>query len=221
MVVTGAAIGFFIGLVETLMKQAWIRVVQGRNEGKEYVISKPRTTIGRDELSDIGLYGDRNISPLHAVIELQGGRHVLTDAGTPIGLVVNGQRMATHVLRDGDVIEVASMRLEFHEKATASRIAAPVDQTKPAVKIPSMDGICPFCGTKKDPKTGACACSVGSTPIAQPPMTPMPPSSPSPSQWQNPSTVAMQVSAPGGGPRLVAISGPHSGQVFPLGASTM
>lgn len=134
MTVTGASIGLFIGLVETLLKQAWIRVVQGRNEGKEYIVSKARTTIGRDELSDIGLFGDRNISPLHAAIEAGNGRHTIRDAGTSIGTVVNGQRVAEQVLRDGDVIEIGSMRLEFHEKATASKIARPVDVAKPGVR---------------------------------------------------------------------------------------
>ena len=44
-------------------------MVLGRNEGKEYLLAKPVTTIGRSELSDIGLYGDPSIAPTHAVIE--------------------------------------------------------------------------------------------------------------------------------------------------------
>ncbi|MCX6375662.1 MAG: FHA domain-containing protein [Armatimonadetes bacterium] len=203
MTVTGASIGFFIGLVEALLKQAWIRVVLGRNEGKEYVISKPRTTIGRDELSDIGLFGDRNISPLHATIEVQNGRHVLHDAGAQIGTSVSGQRMTSHILRDGDLIEIGSMKLEFHEKATASRVPRPVDVPKPPVQIPTTTGICPFCGTKKDPNTGACACSVGGQPGAQ-----------------QPPVSTMQTPMPSGaGPRLVGVSGPYAGQPFPLSPS--
>ena len=207
MTFTGAAIGLFIGLVENLMKQAWVRVSAGRNEGKEYIISKTRTTIGRDELSDVGLYGDRNIAPLHATIEAANNRHVLQDGGTPLGTSVNGQRVSTHVLRDGDRIQIASMLLEFHEKATASKFAPPVDvQKPPPVQVPGMPGICPFCGTKKDPNTGACACSVG----GQPAPGPMPPPMPSVS--------------PGTGPRLVGTSGPTAGQVFqlsPVGPTTV
>ena len=204
MVVTGASIGFFIGLVEALLKQAWIRVVQGRNEGKEYVISKPRTTIGRDELSDVGLFGDRDISPLHAVIEMHNGRHTIKDAGGSIGTAVNGQKVVEHSLRDGDRIQVGSMRLEFHEKATASKVPHQADVPKQAVQIPAMEGICPFCGTKKDPVTGSCACTVGAgspTPAA-------------PSPWPEPSSVLSP--APGSGPRLVGIRGPYVGQVFQL-----
>jgi len=206
MTITGASIGFFIGLVENLLKQAWIRVVQGRNEGREYIISKGRTTIGRDELSDVGLFGDRSISPLHAVIEAQSGRHVLRDAGSSLGTAVNGQRVPEHTLRDGDIIEISSMRLEFHEKATASKIQKPVDAApRPPVQIPSMEGICPFCGTKKDPSTGACACTVGGQPATAPaPVPGVPPAVPA---------------APVAGPRLVGLSGPYAGQSFSLSAS--
>lgn len=192
MIATGASIGLFIGLVEALLKQAWIRVVQGRNEGKEYIISKPRTTIGRDELSDVGLFGDRDVAPLHAVIEMHNGRHTIKDAGGSIGTAVNGQKVVEHILRDGDIIQIGSMRLEFHEKATASQVPHQVDVPNQAVQIPAMEGICPFCGTKKDPVTGACACAVGA-------------GSPGPT-------------APGvgSGPRLVGIRGPYAGQVFQL-----
>ncbi|MCL6630208.1 MAG: FHA domain-containing protein [Armatimonadetes bacterium] len=214
MPITGGAIGLFIGLVETLMKQAWIRVVKGRNEGREYVISKDRITIGRDELSDIGLFGDRNIAPLHAVIEKQDGRYVLIDGGSPIGTVVNGQRVTTDTLRDGDVIEIGSMRLEFHEKATASKFTMPVDSVeKPPVQIPTMPGICPFCGSKKDPVTGACACTLG----------PSQPSQPSEAQYSD-LTAAPLTESKAGIPRLTGISGSYAGQTFslnPFGPTTI
>ncbi len=217
--VTGAFVGFFVGLVENLMKQAWVRVVMGRNEGKEYIISKPRTTIGRDELSDIPLFGDRNIAPMHAVIDFQSGRRVLQDAGSPIGSSVNGQRVTAQALKDGDLIQIASMKIEFHEKATASRIPVPVDQPKPAVKIPDMAGICPYCGTKKD-ASGRCACSVGGPVPADQGFPQQPaPTVQSPSPMSQP-TMGMQASpVPSGVPRLTAISGPYAGQSFALLAS--
>ena len=205
MIATGASIGLFIGLVEALLKQAWVRVVQGRNEGREYIISKPRTTIGRDELSDVGLFGDRNVAPLHAVIEMHNGRHTLRDAGGPVGTSVNGQKVMEHTLRDGDIIQMGSMRLEFHDKATASRIPHQVDVPKQAVQIPAMQGICPFCGTKKDPITGACACTVGAGS----------PGTAAPTPWTEPSASGGSP-APGSGPRLVGIRGPYAGQVFQL-----
>lgn len=231
--VTGAAIGFFIGLVETLLKQAWVRVLRGRNEGREYVITKPRTVLGRNELSDIGLFGDPGIAPAHAVIEMQAGRHVLHDGGAPVGTFVNGQRVQSAQLRDGDIIQIASMQLEFREKATASRLAPPpVDVAPKEIKIPSMEGICPYCGTKKD-ASGNCACSVGAagspTGVASHTVPsqadvglgvqlPTPgPVAGSGVQLPTQQSVGQAPSAaPGVGPRLLGLSGPYAGRVFSL-----
>ena len=104
LVAVGALAGFFVGVVQNLFKQAWIRVVLGKNEGKEYLISKPITTIGRGELSDIGLYGDANIAPTHIAIEALAAqnRHRLRFVGeggkrgtTYKPPLVNGQPVAT------------------------------------------------------------------------------------------------------------------------------
>ncbi len=147
------------------------------------------------------------------MVETQAGRHILRDAGTSIGTAVNGQKATEHSLRDGDIIEIGSMRLEFHEKATASRVPRPVDVAKPPVEIPVMEGICPFCGSKKDPNTGACACTVAGQPTTAP--SPQPVSAPD----------AAAVSPPTGtGPRLVGTRGPYAGQTFslsPLGATSI
>jgi pSer/pThr/pTyr-binding forkhead associated (FHA) protein len=205
MPITGGAIGLFIGLVEIITKQAWIRVVKGRNEGREYIISKDRVTIGRDELSDVGLFGDRNIALLHAVIEKRNNRYVIIDTSSSIGTFVNGQRITETALCDGDIIEIGSMRLEFHEKATASKVAVPVDVPRPQAQIPTIPGVCPFCGGEKDPLTGSCACTVESA------MSP----SVSTQSADNLAGVALtqQVS---GAPRLVGVSGYYAGQSFQL-----
>lgn len=162
MTVTGAAIGLFIGLMQNILKQAWIRVVAGRNEGKEYIISKTRNTIGRDELADIPLFGDMNISQLHAVIDSDiPGKYLLRDAGSSSGIAVNNQKVLEQTLHDGDIIQIGKMSLEFHEKA-GMKVVRPVDTAaKSTSRLPMGDDICQFCGGKKDPKTGACACSIG------------------------------------------------------------
>jgi len=66
--ITGACIGLFISLVQQLFKEAWIRVVLGRNEGKEYLVEKVETQIGRSELADVPLFGDPTVAKIHAVL---------------------------------------------------------------------------------------------------------------------------------------------------------
>jgi len=211
MIVTGASIGFFIGLIQNLMMEAWVRVFQGKNEGREFIVSKIRTTLGRDELSDIGLFGDRAVAPLHAVIERNtSGRYVLKDFGTAIGTLVNGKEITKHVLRDGELIEIGTIEIEFFEKATASRLPR-MSATRGGAKIPAGAGICQFCGGRKDPKTGNCACSVSSTPSKP---SALPPADAPPTH-----ELTMVQSPASVGARLIGMSGSYGGHDFALSPS--
>ena len=98
------------------MKEAWLRVEAGFRAGRELILSKAETTIGRAEGCDIGLYGDTGVERLHARIVQQHGHYVLADAGTPSGTLVNGQRLVEPtLLRDGDAIQVGRSMLRFGE----------------------------------------------------------------------------------------------------------
>ncbi len=168
----GGLTGLFIGIVEELFKQAWVKVLAGRNEGKDFILSKPLNILGRDERSDVPLYGDPGVGTQHAAIRADGKRHVLIDANTPTGTVVNGQRVPPGgelLLRDGDMIQIGAHRILFREKATASKIARPaVDMPKsksasPAGAVPMPGHLCPFCGAPKD-ASGGCLCGVPGSP---------------------------------------------------------
>jgi pSer/pThr/pTyr-binding forkhead associated (FHA) protein len=220
----GASVGFFVSLVDEALKQAWVRVLVGRNEGKEHILDRAVNVLGRDELAEVPLFGDVSVARQHALIERVGSRHVLRDAGTPAGTLVNGQRVAEATLRDGDRIQVGSHTIVFYEKATASRLRRPVDVARPpAVSPPPVPGnVCPFCGTAKDPLTGACACTVAEAPAAVSGAG-GPPGADASVRWENPfappagATVAKPApEAAGGGTRLVVLSGPSAGQSFSL-----
>ncbi len=215
---TGALAGFFVGLVQNLFKQAWIRVVLGRNEGKEYLIAKPVTTIGRSELADIGLFGDPSVAPTHAAIEAlpAQNRHRLravmeankrgVEYAPPFvnGYPVVGEQW----LVDGDTIQVGKRTLLFLEKATRKG-AASVPHT--AVLQDSL---------RPATRTVGEELSVVSPPIRPPLTTPddivaQMGAAPTPSS----STDATVLTGPGFGglgSRLVAVQGPYTGQSFPL-----
>lgn len=213
MTVTGASIGLFIGLVQNIMKQAWVRVLKARNEGKDFIISKPIVTIGRDELADIPLFGDINISKLHATITMENGRYVINDAGSQIGVLVNGQRISQRqVLNDGDIIKIGSVNIEFHEKA-GKHVAAPrkdAVQDKPSHAV-SNESLCPFCGELKDPVTGRCACSTVNLKWEQ-----TAGSSSQPTQFDSGTAQVGAISPTAAGPRLVSISGVYANRSFLL-----
>jgi len=89
-VLLGGLIALFIGIVDLIARSAWVRLVLGRNEGKEWPVDSPQTFIGRNERANIPLFGDPNIAPMHACITKQGGAYVIADGGSPAGTYVNG-----------------------------------------------------------------------------------------------------------------------------------
>ena len=111
--IVGGGIGLLIGLVEMVSRQAWVRLVLGRNEGREWAIDAPQTFIGRDERAHIPLFGDLSVGPLHATIVKQADGYWLHDAGTPTGIGLNNQRIQAAPLTSGDVIQVGTHQLQF------------------------------------------------------------------------------------------------------------
>ncbi len=125
-VLLGATIALFIGLAERIMRSAWVRLSLGRNEGKEWVIDRPQVLIGRSESAQIPLFGDPNIAPAHAyILDKGGGAYILADAGTPMGVYLNGQRVSQAPLFHGAQIQVGSTVLEFLMRAGAAPTRGP------------------------------------------------------------------------------------------------
>ncbi len=115
-VVMGLLIGLGIGLLEQFAKQAWLKVIRGDFEGKEYLVFAGTTSIGNNGKNTIVLFKDKLVSPHHCDIVLEGSRYVLVDQGTTIGTVVNGVRTTRRVLQQGDAIAVGNSVLVFNTK---------------------------------------------------------------------------------------------------------
>ena len=115
--VIGTATGALIGLVENLLKDAWLRVVAGRLTGKQFVIYRNPTMIGSSPKSDIYLFKDATVEPQHAAISNDGHGHFIQDYGTPAGTLVNGRRVSNQRLRSGDTIQVGATQFQYSEKA--------------------------------------------------------------------------------------------------------
>ena len=121
-VALGLCIGLLIGLAQVILREAWIKVESGRRAGREMILSKEKTTIGRAEACDVGLFGDNAVERLHAQIVLAGNRYYVEDAKTAAGTYVNDQPVAGRVaLRSGDRIRVGSSVLCFRERQKRGR----------------------------------------------------------------------------------------------------
>src|ERR1700719_3060308 len=123
-IILGALIGFFIGLVGELLKRGWLMVVrsQSRNarEGREYPLLKGVTIIGRAEESDIGLFGDQSVLGSHAIIRREGKNFVISPTGGQI--FINRQPVAgRYALKSGDRLEVGGTLFLFRERSQAAQ----------------------------------------------------------------------------------------------------
>ena len=115
----GLAIGLFIGLVQELTKMAWVTVEAGRLRGRQYRFEGATAMIGRAEENTVGLFGDAGVQPRHAVIERKGNSYTLRNLAVAQGTTVNGNRVETVELHDGDRIGISNYEMIFHERAGA------------------------------------------------------------------------------------------------------
>lgn len=115
-VIMGVLIGVGVGLLEQFAKQAWLKVIRGEFEGKEYLVFAGTTSIGNNGSNTIVLFKDKLVAPHHCDINLEGGQYVLTDCGSALGTLVNGQKKNRHVLRQGDAIAIGNSVLVFNMK---------------------------------------------------------------------------------------------------------
>jgi hypothetical protein len=110
----GASLGLAIGLVERLLRQAWLKVIAGPLTGKEFVVDRRRMTIGSVPAADIFLARDPKVAPLAAEIVVERERHVIRDLGGGV-LTVNDALVHEHVLRRGDRIAIGRTAFRYDE----------------------------------------------------------------------------------------------------------
>lgn len=77
-----------------------------------YAISKPVTTIGRSESSDIRI-NDAVISRLHALLQLDDEGLTIEDHGSKNGVLVNQSRIEQAILKHGDIVSFGTHYLRY------------------------------------------------------------------------------------------------------------
>jgi hypothetical protein len=113
-VTLGLFIGLLVGLAQVVLKQAWIRVEAGFRPGRELILSRSVTRIGRGETCEIALFGDGGVEKLHAQIVRDGVGYVVEDAESAGGTFLNDKRVKRPTpLRSGDLIRVGKSVLRF------------------------------------------------------------------------------------------------------------
>lgn len=83
--------------------------------GQVYEVGKRAVLIGRSRECDLVL-PDQNVSRRHAELRLKGNSYVIVDLGSTNGVEVNGKRVRSLELKNGDVITMGTTRVRFERK---------------------------------------------------------------------------------------------------------
>jgi pSer/pThr/pTyr-binding forkhead associated (FHA) protein len=104
-------------------------IVKGGETIERRLLKKRRYAIGRGELNDLTL-NDLAASREHAVLEEKGGKFYIEDRTSKNGTLLNGQRIVTQALSDGDEVQIGEHRIVFVAKPepAAKKIKAPADE---------------------------------------------------------------------------------------------
>ncbi len=106
----------------TQRDRAYLIVLAGSDVGKMFKLDDGETVIGRSHRADIRL-DDDSISRLHVKMQLNGTSVSIEDLGSSNGTLVNGERITTTGLRDGDKIrlgETTILKFTFHDRLDES-----------------------------------------------------------------------------------------------------
>ena len=115
-VILGAGLGLCLALVEGVLGRVWVQVLNGRQEGRSYLLAHRTAVLGLDEHVEVGLFGDPEIARHHAEIEKTPSGFLLHDRDGRGRTRLNGaivDASAPAPLKNGDSIELGGTRLVF------------------------------------------------------------------------------------------------------------
>ncbi len=119
LVLVGACIGSLIALVEGVMVKAWLKVIRGKQEGKDFDIVKGEMTIGQDDSNDIPVY-ENSVGQKLAVMR-QRGKEIRIESAGGVSIIRGGTNQPIPIsksllLADGDKIIVGNTLLLFRQR---------------------------------------------------------------------------------------------------------
>lgn len=94
-------------------------ITRGPGAGSTFLVDRPEIRIGRHPEADI-LLDDVTVSRRHALVTSSPDGVVLTDQGSLNGSYVGGERVDSHVLSDGDDIQIGRFHLAFRDGPDAA-----------------------------------------------------------------------------------------------------
>jgi hypothetical protein len=115
-----------------MRESAFLNVIGGADRGRQYELVLPETRIGRGADQDLVL-ADIAVSRRHITVHAEGARFRLRDLGSGNGTLVNGQRVDTVILNDGDQIELGNTLMRFDHAGSRAVIPGGPSYAPPPV----------------------------------------------------------------------------------------
>lgn len=119
-VILGMMIGALVGLVQVVLKDAWLTVLDGYRAGRQLILSRPVTALGRGDHLQLAFLGPMNadLESEHVrVVRQANGSYIVEDNHSKLGTRLNNQPL-THAtpLHNGDVIKFGTNFVRFNER---------------------------------------------------------------------------------------------------------
>ena len=137
----GIAIGALMGLAQVVLKQAWLTVLDGFRPGRQLILSRTATVLGRADHLPLPLLGvaARDVEAQHARITRSADNaFLIEDNHSRIGTLINGRAIQGAVrLADGDLIRLGGNILRFNERqGRGERAVSPPEGAVRATSMP-------------------------------------------------------------------------------------
>jgi len=117
LLILGGAIGGFIGLVETVLRAAWLKFIRGKLEGQTVTLDsrQQEQILGRADGCEIVIPGDPDVQLHHAALLRKDQAFVIEPRDGPV--LVNGPKgyapVERHPLRHQDRVQLGKTRFIF------------------------------------------------------------------------------------------------------------
>ena len=109
---------------------ALLDVVDGNDQGRTFELPNAFVMIGRGAQCDFVL-ADLAVSRKHLAVEFDGQGYILLDQGSGNGTKVNGVRVQSHRLEEGDLIQAGKTQLVFRWPGAGQNLARGGSDTRP------------------------------------------------------------------------------------------
>jgi pSer/pThr/pTyr-binding forkhead associated (FHA) protein len=154
-VILGLAIGCLIGLVQVVLRDAWVTVIDGYRPGRQVILSQPVTLLGRGEwvaLPFMGSFGNALDMEHLRIVRQSDGSFSAEDNDTKNGSEVNRRRIdGPTPLQDGDTIKIGNNIVRFNEKAKKETEKRERRESEPVARQATRSGMAPVAAPPPPP----------------------------------------------------------------------